>query len=264
MWVSKVSRHWAIQYLISFDTEIQIIRFFILFEMHVQISLAYSILQMIIQTLLMRRVPIFIWIGARKDYWISLEGWFESDRVGLARVGLENNWSRLRLPVWTRWRARLLDWPGGRLLVVRQLLRRSRPGCRHGHGLPATIRSADEVKRVQVAGSGQDKWMRHVHAGTTDPPKEGANARSWMAPATAKTATVGSWDRPEWNKSAGGVEERELWRRRWMAGKRDNGWNCLKISFYRRRWRVSLGFCRQIPATESAEGGGTRSGFSAA
>lgn len=62
------------------------------------------------------------------------------------------------------------------------------------------IRSVEAGRRSRVAKSGRVR-----HAGTMDPPKEGAMPTSWRA-----SATVGSSDRLEWNNSAGGVEPRWL------------------------------------------------------
>lgn len=47
-----------------------------------------------------------------------------------------------------------------------------------------------------------------MHAGTTDPPKEGATVAWCRASSTANAAVTGSGDCPEWKVSANGVEPR--------------------------------------------------------
>lgn len=53
--------------------------------------------------------------------------------------------------------------------------------------------------------------MRHVHAGTTDPPKEGANARSWMAPATVGSETAQNGINPQGESKKGSFGDGVGW-----------------------------------------------------
>lgn len=60
-------------------------------------------------------------------------------------------------------------------------------GCEHD-------RLADEVRRTRVSGSYSVGGRGHVHAGTTNPAREGAAPARWRAPATEKEGAAGSDD----------------------------------------------------------------------